>query len=200
MAFFYPISDCSVVVMSGGQSRRMGDEKGLLAMNGNTFVQKALNLAHQISNHVFLSVGIHNHEKFQNLEATVIPDIENNFGPLGGIVSVLPHIQTSWFQLISVDAPQFSLENFEKLYASKAHFDGVVYENDGKIHPLLGLYNIHTKEQWNAAFSSEKKKITNVLDELNINYLQAEQEQIRGLQNINTPEEYQLLISKAYGS
>jgi molybdopterin-guanine dinucleotide biosynthesis protein A len=200
MAFLYPISDCSVVVMSGGQSRRMGDEKGLLIVEGDTFVQKALNLANQISDHVFLSVGTHNQNKFRNTQAKVIPDIENNFGPLGGIVSVLPHIQTNWFQLISVDAPQFSIEDFEKLYASKAHFDGVVYEYEGKIHPLLGLYTINTKEQWNAAFFSQKKKITNVLDELNINYLQAEKEQIRGLQNINTPEEYQLLISKTYGS
>jgi molybdopterin-guanine dinucleotide biosynthesis protein A len=195
MSDLFPISDCSIIVMAGGKSRRMGDEKALLKLNGLSFVEKAIQKAQNISSHVFLSVGVHNVARLSHTLAKIVTDIQGDFGPLGGVVSVIPHIQTEWFQLISVDSPHFSDRDFEILYAKKNGFDGVVFETNGQIHPLLGLYHIKTKDVWNQAFATGHYKMSDVLDQLNICYLALEENQSQGLKNINTPEDYHQLIS-----
>ena len=186
--------DASFIILTGGESRRMGTDKGVLEVSNTTFFNQVLKVANQLSNQVFVSVGNHNQEHYQNTEAIVVPDVVSKKGPMGGIVSVLPQITHNWFFVVSVDTPMVTVDMLEELWNNKESYDSVVFSSNHRIHPLIGLYKISTLSDWNDAFIKGKLKITFLVKSFNINVIEASKEVKMRLKNINTPYEYQELI------
>jgi molybdopterin-guanine dinucleotide biosynthesis protein A len=194
MATIPTFKDASFIILTGGQSKRMGMDKGSLAVSETTFFKQVLKMAQTITNHVFVSVGNHNQEYYQNTEAMVISDKVSNKGPMGGIVTVLPQITNNWFFVVSVDTPMVTTEMFLELWKNKDEHDAVVFSSEDRIHPLIGLYNSNTKSGWYDAFLADKLKITSLVKSFNINVIETHREQEKRLKNINTPQEYHELI------
>ena len=186
--------DVSVIILTGGQSKRMGTDKGRLEVSESTFFNHVLKLAQQISNQIFISVGIHNQEHYQNTNAMVVTDVVSNKGPMGGITSILPHITTHWLFVVSVDTPRVTGNMFRKLWDFKGGYEAVTFSSDNKIHPLIGLYSSNTFTSWNNAFDKDELKITSLVKSFNINVIDADNETAKRLRNINTPQEYKELL------
>ncbi|MGB0806993.1 MAG: molybdenum cofactor guanylyltransferase [Salibacteraceae bacterium] len=187
-----PYHDLSVIILSGGRSKRMGQDKGLLKGKEIRFVDQAIMTARSVSSHIFVSVGAHNKLFYNNLSEKVIVDVKDDLGPLGGIVSVLNHVHTPWFLVLSVDAPFVSTSSIQELWDNKQKAEGIVFESKGRIHPLIGLYNLKTKSKWQAAMSNNKLKITQIVESFHLQKLEAENNHVSHLKNINTPLEYKM--------
>ncbi|MGZ4834976.1 MAG: molybdenum cofactor guanylyltransferase, partial [Terriglobales bacterium] len=82
-------------VIAGGQSLRMGRDKALLRLDGQTLVERALGLAGGVSDHVSI-VGprekLHDIGELRNrgiMELNIVEDIFAGQGPLAGIHAAL---------------------------------------------------------------------------------------------------------------
>lgn len=82
------MTDLVGVVLAGGQSSRMGAEKGLLPLGGIPLMARVIaRLAPQVGKVVISANG--DPGRFEALAVPVVPDVVPGCGPLGGLLSGL---------------------------------------------------------------------------------------------------------------
>lgn len=96
-----PVPDLTAFVLAGGQSARMGTDKGFVVLDGRTLLERALDLARSVTSDIRI-VG--NPAKFASF-APVVEDLFSGCGPLGGIHAALRSSQTDLNLILAVDTP-----------------------------------------------------------------------------------------------
>ncbi len=105
------------VVLAGGRSTRMGQDKRFLKFGGEFLVDRAARLGAEISgdkDHVFICGSVP--------ERKCIPDVVLGLGPLGGLLSATDHMERSgilgsnpWVPVFPIDMPFLNQEVFNPL-------------------------------------------------------------------------------------
>ena len=134
------------VVLCGGKSSRMGEDKGLLKITDKTWTELALIKLEGLSIPVCVSINPSQKEQYQSflhLELLVEDSIED-LGPLTGLLSV--HNQYPYHDLIilacdMIDIPEFIIDKLYKEFRSReGEHDFFVYKFNDEFEPLLGIY------------------------------------------------------------
>ncbi|MBZ5567355.1 MAG: molybdenum cofactor guanylyltransferase [Acidobacteriia bacterium] len=95
------MSEAAAFVIAGGQSSRMGRDKAFLELDGRTLLERALDLAHSVSDQVMI-VG--RRDKF-GAYADVVEDVYPGQGPLAGIHAALLSSSAELNLMLGVDTP-----------------------------------------------------------------------------------------------
>ena len=74
------------IVLAGGKSSRMGQEKGLAEFDGKPMIAYALEALAPLCTEILISS---NSNAYNHLGYRVVPDIIANSGPMGGIYSCM---------------------------------------------------------------------------------------------------------------
>jgi molybdopterin-guanine dinucleotide biosynthesis protein A len=106
------MGDVTVFVLAGGQSKRMGRDKALLPLGGQTLLERALALAHRVAPRVAV---LGPREKYASARERIIEDEFSDCGPLAGIHAALGASETDLNLILSVDMPFVPLEFFKYL-------------------------------------------------------------------------------------
>lgn len=95
--------DCTGVVLAGGGSRRMGQDKASLQIGGEPLLHRVVARLGS----VLPSVLVVGPERLQPLVpgARLVPDRLPDAGPLGGLVSALHAARTPWVFVVGCDMP-----------------------------------------------------------------------------------------------
>jgi molybdenum cofactor guanylyltransferase len=134
-------SDASVtgLVLAGGASRRMnGLDKGWVECNGRPLIRHALAALTPQVDQLIISANRHLDE-YRALGYPVLEDqIEGYAGPLAGIMRALEHADTSFLQIVPVDAPALPLDLVERLRRGlETHEAAMAVAHDGaRLQPL----------------------------------------------------------------
>ncbi len=88
-------------VLAGGRSTRMGRDKALLELEGETLVARGLRTLGEVCAEVAIAGGAEELRRF----GRVIPDGLPGCGPLGGIVAALEQTLFEWNLFLAVDVP-----------------------------------------------------------------------------------------------
>jgi molybdenum cofactor guanylyltransferase len=134
------------VILCGGQSVRMGTDKGLLTLQASTWAQTAIDKMAALPLQVVLSVN----EAQYNNYAVAFPNnqlVKDNKtmdvkGPLCGLLSVhLAYPEDDLF-ILACDMPLMEMAILKQLFShyEKQPADAYVYTNDGLPEPLCGIY------------------------------------------------------------
>lgn len=135
------------VVLCGGQSTRMGTDKGLLKSHANTWAEAAVNKLKALSIDIRISVNTKQFTDYLNVFPVEILITDNDSlkikGPLCGIISV--HIQhpSQDLLVLACDMPLIETEILEELltyYRLHPDADAFVFTNDSEPEPLCGIY------------------------------------------------------------
>src|SRR5690242_16245466 len=87
-----PVDDVIAFILAGGKSMRMGHDKALLILDGQTLLERAVELARAVTNQVWV-VG--DCQKYSSL-GPVIADVYAERGPLGGIHAAIASKGGDW--------------------------------------------------------------------------------------------------------
>ncbi|MBE9003509.1 molybdenum cofactor guanylyltransferase [Fortiea sp. LEGE XX443] len=110
----------SAIVLAGGKSSRMGQDKALLLVKGVPLLQRVCNIAAACSDTVYVVTPWP--ERYQYLplphcqfiqEVPLLGAIGNeplNHGPLVGFAQGLAQVQTDWVMLLACDLPKLQVE------------------------------------------------------------------------------------------
>lgn len=129
----------SIFIQAGGQSSRMGGNKALLPLGGQTCIERVLTVATQISPSVTIVANDANPYRFLN--RPLISDMYPGIGPLGGIHAALHHCSTDWALILGCDLPFVTTPLLRYLIAQADGYDAVVPQSeDGRLQPLCALY------------------------------------------------------------
>lgn len=152
-------SDITGIILSGGRSSRMGIDKALLKITGQTIIERTYLLMSKVFDKIILSTNDFENYKFLGLP--LVRDIHKNHGPISGIHSSLVASSTERNFFLSCDLPLMSEEMIRYIVGINSSMPISVPIEDGKIQPLCGVYNkslIPTIEKMlnNSAFSKKE--------------------------------------------
>src|SRR3954466_8647373 len=130
------VEQVSAFVLAGGKSSRMGRDKAMLTLGGQTLLQRAQELARTITTQVRL-VG--SRERYG---PEAIEDVYVERGPLGGIHAALSSTTTGLNLVLAVDTPFVPPEFLQFLVdeAERSETTVTVPSLDGRFQPLCAVY------------------------------------------------------------
>ena len=127
------------IILAGGNSRRMGQNKALIKINGRPLVEIMAKRASPLADKVFISAN--NPELFSFLPFQVVPDLCSDQGPLSGLQAVMRgHIYALYIAL-ACDLPRMPTSFISRMLDIAEGFDAVIPRTtDGMAHPLAAVY------------------------------------------------------------
>ncbi len=159
------------IILSGGQSTRMGTDKALIQINGKTLLENVIQICQPVCSQIFISSNNLTHEKFGY---KIIPDEIKNCGPLGGIYSCLKQSETDWNFVISVDAVFVQPEFVSFLISEIGNYDAVVPLHDSGKEPLIALYQKRGLKEMIKMLGNKNYKMQNLLNAINTNFVDSQ--------------------------
>lgn len=130
--------DITGIILAGGKSSRMGSEKGLIQLDGKSFMQYCIEALRPLVDSIIIVSSNPDYDVF-NVER--VEDIIPDSGPVAGLHAGLTHSKTENNLVISCDVPLLTTSLLQKLLSyEKENYDIVQFEADGKTIPLIALY------------------------------------------------------------
>lgn len=132
------ITDVTAVLLAGGKSRRMGEDKRFLPVGDRTLFDRSCTALQQTFDSVCVVIA----QDSAALEAgvPVVRDLINNCGSLGGLYTGLRHAKTNHVFLAACDMPFLNPRLIEYLVGLKGDRDIVICRWKNRLHPTHALY------------------------------------------------------------
>jgi len=127
------------IILSGGQSSRMGKEKGLIHWKGKPLIEHAISILAPLCGNIIIST---NNDHFDSYGYPVVGDLFPGCGPMGGIFSALTKSKTLNNLVIPSDTPLVTPEIYRHLISHEGSFDVIVpVDHDSFYQPLCAVYS-----------------------------------------------------------
>jgi len=181
-------------ILAGGQSSRMGTDKALLQLNGETLLARALRLVGAVCAEARIVGSV---ARLSGYEA-VVEDIFPNRGPLGGIHAALKSSGTELNLVLAVDLPLIEVRFLDYLVARACAGEAVVTvpRASGGWQPLCAVYRRAFAPIAEAALAQGKNKIDALFASVTTEILDEDELTCAGFspamfRNLNTPEDWE---------
>jgi molybdenum cofactor guanylyltransferase len=183
----FPLFEITCVILCGGKSSRMGEDKALLPFSSsNSLTQYQYERLKPFFKEIYLSSKIN---KFDFLEDTSLILDENKevFSPILALNTIFNKLKKKKVFIITVDTPFVSIESISKLIEKSKDVDICVAKTE-KIHNLCGVFSSNISESINTMIESDIHKIGYLLK--NNNTLLINFPNDNEFMNINNKEDY----------
>lgn len=181
--------EATLLLLAGGESRRMGSPKALLPVAGGTLLEWLhARLAGEFSevlvsaNNLPLPAGFHS-----------IPDRRAGRGPLAGIEAGLLAARHDAVVAVACDMPRVTAGLLAELVGCSAGNDAAVPRVGGRPEPVCACYRRSAVPSISRALDEGRLPVAAVLPELRVHWLDEVDPDL--FWNINTPADYQLFRS-----
>lgn len=174
-------------ILCGGESKRMGADKGLVKFKNKPLVQYTIEVATPFFDNIFLLTSNPNYKQF-GLE--LISDIYPKLGPLGGIFSALSHRKNQQIFILPCDVPLISKEFIAFFLEKSKQYKSAVVQHQEQLHPLIGKYDSALVPNIESDLKSQRLKMQQFVKENAITAIQCyPQFSVEMFSNFNTPED-----------
>lgn len=172
-------------VLTGGRSSRMGRDKALLPVGGQTLCEQVGDVVSSVAEQVLL-VG--HPERYSHLKYECLPDLRPELGPLSGLETALCLEIAEFHVVTSCDVINLKQEWLRALLWEAARGPRCVVVEDaaGKVQPLCGVYRSECRETVTRSVSEGRLRMMDLLKELGARTVKIDEV----VSNLNTPEEY----------
>ena len=157
-------------VLAGGASRRMGQDKAMMELDGQTLLGRAvLALQGVLKDVVVVAPG---RQRYRDPGAPVIPDIRAGLGPLGGIHAALVHGAGRSIFVLACDMPLVTADLVRWVMDSGEvrSLVRVVRDRNGA-QPLCGWYSGSILPAVQRALEEDRLSARMLLNDLDTEYL-----------------------------
>lgn len=131
------------LVLAGGESRRMGQDKALLVRHGQSQLAYLTELLGQVTERVFVSTRSAQQHDEERSRYDQIIDRYENIGPMAGILSALEeHPGVDWL-VVACDLPNIDESTLRLLLEQRSEelpFTAFRSSHDGLPEPLCAVY------------------------------------------------------------
>jgi molybdopterin-guanine dinucleotide biosynthesis protein A len=179
----------TAIILAGGKSSRMKEEKGLVYFNGKMLVEHVIASLKKITSHI---IFVTQNEAYKKFGYPCYADVLTGKGALGGIYTGLVHSTTQKNLVVGCDMPFLSEVLLNALVNKSSDEDVLLIEHAGKAEPLCSLYDRNCIAHIRSLLEQDQLKITTALEGLKTRVVSFDGEEwFRGdeFANINSDEE-----------
>ncbi len=194
-----PKTNMTAIILAGGNSTRMGENKAFLQIDGAPIIARI----HTLVTELFEEVLIVTNEKdlFKNFQARVYRDLLPDKGALGGLYTGVFFSSFEYSFCVACDMPFIRRSLVEFLIRNTKDEDAIVPRTSDGLQPLHAIYSKTCLEAMRTVIDQGKYKIIDFYDLVKLKIIEESDflhlDPLReSFINVNTPEEL-LLIKKA---
>lgn len=194
-----PKAPLSAVILAGGKSSRMGENKALLRMGAKTMLEHAALLAGSLFEETFIIVRPGFKLPALDLAGALIrEDFVGGRGPLAGLYTGLCHSQTRAVCALSCDMPFLDEETLTFLVNSRHEEDeAVLFEDaEGREHPFPGIYARASRHWARLLLDHGGDSMRRFLQVVTSRSILIPADKMKSLYNMNTREDYEEVLSE----
>jgi molybdopterin-guanine dinucleotide biosynthesis protein A len=190
-------SGCSLVILAGGRSRRMGHDKATLPAGDGTLIgHLARRLAPVVDETIIAGGSVD-----PPIEgARVVADHQAGLGPLAGMLAGFAAAKQRHVWVVACDLPDTEPALGGLLLALAGDYEAVVPRPDQEPEGVCALYVRELAPRIEALLESGQRSIKSLLDRSAVRYLTSDElravdPQLRSFRNINTPTDYETWLT-----
>lgn len=188
----------SAIILAGGSSSRLGQDKGLLLLSNKPLVKHVLDKVGKIVDERIVVVSdaaqAKSYAKIVGQDVSVLVDASDVHGPLVGALTGFSEAKGSYSLLLPCDTPMISKDVLRLLFELCINKNAAIPRwPNGYIEPLQAVYNTkRALEATRDTLNQGRLKLQNMIDQLRgIRYistlvLQQVDPELRTFFNINT--------------
>ncbi len=178
------------IILAGGKSSRMGQDKGLMMLDGRPMVQHIINVVKLLVDEIII---IANNTEYRKFDLPVYEDLIKDQGPLAGIYSGLNYSKSEKNIILSCDAPFVSKELISYLIKNGANHDVTIPKYDNKTHQLIGVYSKSCLATIKSELDKGQRKIKKALSKVNLNIVDGNKFDKKQFANLNAISDLTLI-------
>ncbi|MCA9011208.1 MAG: molybdenum cofactor guanylyltransferase [Planctomycetaceae bacterium] len=193
------------IVLCGGSSRRMGQEKYQLPFLGETLLQRICRIVRPEVSQILIVAAANQQILLSGSSVEVLRDDLPGAGPLAGIGQALRHLQTSASSPVagfvtSCDVPLLRAAVINCLRMHLTHeFDAVVIRDQGFSWPLCAVYRVTAANTAADLLKSGQRRAAALAENLRTCWLSLEvirevDPNLACLMNCNTPADVEAAL------
>lgn len=133
------IKEVTAIILAGGKSSRMGQDKAFIKLKGKAFIEKIVATLKSVFDEIIIVAN--EVERFKGLKVRVVRDIVPNCGPLSGIHSGLVNSKTPINFVVACDMPFLNSGVIKHMVRIANGYDAVVISSNGRLETLYAIYN-----------------------------------------------------------
>lgn len=185
------IADCTAIILAGGDSRRMGQDKATLRLGQHTLITHVQAIVQPLFAHVQVSVR----QPRADLELPQVCDALPAAGPLAGLCAALAQVDTAWIFAVATDMPFVQPALINTLAQRRGDFQAVVPVVHGHPQPLAAFYATSGLDVMRAVLEGDgTHSLRAALERLNVCYVEesellAADPGLRSFFDLDTPED-----------
>ena len=151
------------IVLSGGKSRRMGQEKGLVKYHGKALIEYAIETLKPLCHEMVISTA---NDDYSYLGLLMIADEIPDCGPIGGISTCMKAVEADVYLVISCDTPRVPTALFVDLLV-ELNGDAIIpIDETGGKQPLVACYASSASDFFHEALKSGHLKMMSLLSKM----------------------------------
>lgn len=170
--------------MAGGQSSRMGTDKGLVELNNQAMASFGIELLSSFFEKVLIST---NNPDYTQFNRKLVNDKHKNIGPIGGLEAVMRAVSTKYIFALSCDMPYMEKNIVDKLLSDYSAFDVTIARVADRIQPLCAIYSTELLSEIQDRIANKNYKLYDLILSSYYNLVNFENE--KAFININSSED-----------
>jgi molybdopterin-guanine dinucleotide biosynthesis protein A len=184
---------CSLVILAGGLSRRMGRDKAALPAGDGTLIE---HLARRLASAVDETIIAGGSDRPALDGVRMVDDRYPRLGPLAGMHAGLTAARFPYAFVVGCDLPDVEPSLVELLKALAGDCEAVVPRIDGRPQGVCALYQRALASRIEALLTAGERSVRTLLTASHVRYvgpeeLRAADPALRSFRNINTVADYQ---------
>ena len=161
---------CGAVLLAGGKSRRMGQCKALLEVEGETLLQRTVRV---LSGFEELWLSANDPALADGLPVRPVADNYPGCGPLAGLEAALAATDREALVCVSCDLPHLTEAVPALLLEVLGEADAAVcVDSTGRVHPLCGIYRRGILPVIRSLLDSDERRMMTFLGQINCVYVE----------------------------
>ena len=184
----------TAIVLCGGRSTRMGQDKGSLAFGAESMLERVTRILGAISDGVIVAGR-------RDQRVTTVHDAIEDQGPLAGIAAGLAASTSDLNVVVACDMPLIHAAVLQRMLTLVDDNDACVAMVDGHASALCGVYRSRVADVARALLDSGERRVMRLLDQIQTKRVDAAvfrdlDPDLETFISVDTPEKYAAAVAR----
>jgi len=187
------IPDCTALILAGGESSRMGQDKAGLLLGERTLLQRVIAIVQPMFADTLVSVR----QTRADCELPQVCDDATFCGPLAGLAAGLAQVKTQWVFAVACDMPFITPELIGYLAKFREGVEAVVPVVQGHPQPMAAFYATRSLDSLHQMLGG-RQSLRALLERLQVRYVDEAELQaadLRSFFDLDTPDDVMRAIN-----